>query len=119
MAVELTEQNFQTTIDNNSIVFVDFWAEWCGPCRSFAPIFEAAAEKHTDIVFGKLDTEAQRGLASYFQIRSIPTLMIFKEKIIVFQQAGALPAPALEDIIQKVRDLDMEMVRAKMAEQKH
>lgn len=115
--VHLSEKNFQEIIDNNSIVVVDFWAEWCGPCRSFAPVFEQSSEQHQDVVFGKVNTEEERGLAGYFQIRSIPTLMIFKEQIMIFNQAGALPGPALEDVIQKTRDLDMDMVREKIAEQ--
>ncbi len=113
--VELTKENFEDTILNNDIVFVDFWAEWCGPCRAFAPTFEAAAEKHEDIVFGKVDTEAQQELAGYFQIRSIPTLMVFREKVVLFQQAGALPAPAFDDLIGQVQSVDMVEVHSQIA----
>ena len=115
--VELTKDNFEETILNNDVVFVDFWAEWCGPCRMFAPTFEAAAEKHENIVFGKVDTEAQQELAGYFQIRSIPTLMVFREKVVLFSQPGALAAPAFDDLIGQVMAVDMEEVHRTIAEQ--
>ena len=115
--VELTETNFQDTIEGNDIVLVDWWASWCGPCRMFAPIFETAAAEHDDIVFGKVDTEAQRGLAAAANIMSIPTLMVFREKVLVFSQPGALPAAGLEDVISKVRALDMDEVHRAVAEQ--
>nr|VFK47131.1 MAG: thioredoxin 1/thioredoxin 2 [Candidatus Kentron sp. TC] len=114
--VTLTEQNFEQTIENNDIVFLDFWASWCGPCKTFAPIFEAASEKHPDIVFGKVNTEEQIALAQRFQIRSIPTIMIYREQVQLFMQPGSLPAAALDDIIGKIKELDMEDVRRQMAE---
>ncbi len=114
--VELTKDNLNEIIDNNKIVIVDFWAEWCGPCKSFAPTFEAAAEDHDDIVFAKVNTEEQQELGGMFQIRSIPTLMVFKEQIVVFSQAGALPASALADLVGNAKDLDMKMVREQLAE---
>ncbi|MDZ7678303.1 MAG: thioredoxin [Acidimicrobiales bacterium] len=115
--VELTESNFEETISNNDIVLVDWWASWCGPCRVFAPIFEEAAEKHDDIVFGKVDTEANQALAGGAGIMSIPTLMVFRENVLVFNQAGALPQAALEDLISQVRDLDMDKVHQEVAAQ--
>jgi thioredoxin 1 len=114
--IELTKDNLNEVIDNNSVVIVDFWAEWCGPCKSFAPTFEAAAEGHDDIVFAKVNTEEQQELGSMFKIRSIPTLMVFKEQIVVFSQAGALPASALTDLIKNAEELDMKMVREQIAE---
>ncbi len=114
--VKLTKDNFEQVITDNDIVFIDFWAAWCAPCRMFAPVFEEASEKNPDIVFGKVDTEDQPELAAYFNIRSIPTLMIFREKIGIFSQAGALPAAALEELITKVRELDMDDVRRQIAE---
>jgi len=115
--VEITRDNIEQTVQDNDIVILDFWASWCGPCRSFAPTFEAASEKHADIVFGKIDTEDQQELAASLQIRSIPTLMVFRDQILLYRDAGALPPAALEDLIQQVRDLDMDDVRAKIAEQ--
>ncbi|HEX7000463.1 MAG TPA: thioredoxin [Trueperaceae bacterium] len=114
---EITAETLEETITGNDIVLLDFWAEWCGPCRMFGPIFEKAAETHPDIVFGKIDTEAQRELAAAFDIRSIPTLMAFRENVLVYAQPGALMAPQLEQLITAVRDLDMEDVHAKVAEQ--
>ena len=116
-AMELTNENFQGTIDNNAIVLIDFWASWCGPCQSFGPIFEAASEKNPDMVFAKVNTEEQMELAAHFQVRSIPMLAIFKEQILVFAQPGALPASALDQLINQLRELDMDKVRADIAEQ--
>jgi thioredoxin 1 len=112
---EITKDIFNDTINNNNIVLVDWWAEWCGPCRSFAPVFEEASDKHADIVFGKIDTETQPELAAMARITSIPTLMAFREGILIFSQAGALPAKSLEELIGKVRELDMEEVHAALA----
>ena len=114
---ELTDSNFQETVEREGITLVDWWASWCGPCRMFAPTFEKASEQHTDVVFGKVDTEAQQQLAGAAQIQSIPTLMAFRDGILVFSQPGALPAPALEQVIQAVRDLDMAEVRQQLEEQ--
>ena len=115
--VELTRENFKDTIDNNGLVLVDFWAEWCGPCRMFAPTYEDVSERYPDAVFGKVNTEMQRELAQMFGIRSIPTLMIFRDQIIIFSQPGALPSSALEDVVQKAQALDMDMVREQIAKQ--
>ena len=117
--VDLAEANFEQTITDNDIVLVDWWAEWCGPCKMFGPIYEAAAEKHDDIVFGKVDTESARELAGAAGIMSIPTLMVFREKVLVFSQPGALPAAALEDIISQVRELDMAEVHRALAEREN
>ncbi|MEM7304339.1 MAG: thioredoxin [Pseudomonadota bacterium] len=111
---ELTSENFNDTIHNNNIVIIDFWAEWCGPCKSFAPTFETASENHTDVFFAKVNTEEQTDLAQACQIRSIPTLMLFREQILLFNQAGALAPSQLEDILEKVKELDMEQVRASL-----
>ncbi|MFP5255398.1 MAG: thioredoxin [Acidimicrobiia bacterium] len=116
--VNLTESTFEETVTKDGIVLVDWWAEWCGPCRMFAPIFDEASAKHTDITFAKVDTEAERNLSAAAEIMSIPTLMAFRDGILVFAQPGALPAAALEDLIGQVRGLDMDDVRAKMAEQR-
>ncbi len=113
--LEMTEQNFDSTVDRG-IVLIDWWAAWCGPCRAFAPTFEAASERHPDIVFGKVDTDAQRRLAGGFGIRAIPTLMAFRDGILVFAQPGVLPAPVLEELIGKVRALDMDAVRKELAD---
>ena len=118
MAVlELNQENFESSVLDNDFVIVDFWAPWCGPCRAFAPTFEAAAEKHTDITFAKVNTEEEQDIAASFQIRSIPTLMIFREKVIIYSQPGSLPASGLEELIAKVRELDMAQVHKEIAEE--
>jgi thioredoxin 1 len=116
-SIELTSENFDDTITTNDIVIVDFWAEWCGPCRMFAPTFEAASEKHPEIVFGKVDTEAQQSLAGAAGIQSIPTLMVFREKVLIFSQPGALPAPAFDELIDAVLKVDMAEVHKEIAKQ--
>jgi thioredoxin 1 len=115
--VEITQQNFKQNVEKEGIVLIDWWAPWCGPCRTFGPTYEKVAGKHPDITFGKVDTEAQPELAGSFEIRSIPTLMILRDQVLLFSQAGALPEAALEDLIKQVRALDMEKVRAEIAEQ--
>ena len=115
--VDLTSDTFESTVTGEGITLVDWWASWCGPCRMFAPVFQGASEQHPDITFGKVDTEAQPELAAAARIMSIPTLMAFRDGILVFSQPGALPAAALEEVIQAVRDLDMDVVRRQLAEQ--
>lgn len=115
--IELTKANFESTVSGDGIVLVDFWAGWCGPCQMFAPIFESASQTHSDIVFGKIDTENQRELAAAFHISSIPTLMVFREGVLVFSQSGALGAPQLDQLIAGVRGLDMDAVRTEVAAQ--
>ncbi len=113
-SIEITEPIFAETIDNNSIVFLDFWAEWCGPCRAYGPVYERVSEDFPDVVFGKIDTEAQPALSQSFGIRSIPTTVVFKDGIGVFMQPGALPEDALRDLVTKIQELDMDEVRAKI-----
>jgi thioredoxin 1 len=115
--VELTKDNFEQVVTDNDFVIVDFWAPWCGPCKGFAPVYEKLSEEHPNIVFAKVNTEEERELAGYFQIRSIPTLMIFRERVIIFSQAGALPESAMQDLIKQASDLDMEKVHQDIAEQ--
>ena len=115
--IDVTEDTFTETVENNDIVIVDAWADWCGPCKAFAPTFEAASEKHEDVTFAKLDTEANQGLSSALQIQAIPTLFAFREGILLGQTSGAMPPAGLEEFIQAVRDVDMEQVRADIAEQ--
>jgi thioredoxin 1 len=114
--VQLTQDNFATTIENNDVVLIDFWAPWCAPCKSFGPIYEKVSEKHEDVVFAKCNTEEERELAASFGIMAIPTLVAFSEKIIVFKQAGLLPGEALEELIGKIRELDMDDVRRQIEE---
>ena len=115
--VELTEATFSDTVSGNPIVLIDFWAEWCGPCRMFGPVYEKVSEANDDIVFGKVDTEAEQGLAGAFQITSIPTLMAIRDGVVLYSQAGALPEQGLTNLIQAIRDVDMDDVRAQIAAQ--
>ena len=112
--VELTEETLEKTVVENDIVIIDFWAPWCGPCKSFGPIYEEVSEKHPDIIFAKVNTEAEQAIAAHFQIRSIPTLMIFREQVVLFSEAGMLPAAGLEQVIGQVKELDMEKVKAEI-----
>ncbi len=115
--IDITSKTFEETIEKNDIVIVDFWAEWCGPCKSFSPIYEEVSNKFDDIVFGKIDTEAEQELGAHFQIRSIPTLMIFREQVVIFSQPGMLNAQQLEEVIGKVKEIDMKKVHEEIAAQ--
>jgi thioredoxin 1 len=115
--IELTKDNFESTIQQNSFVVVDYWAPWCGPCRSFAPTYEKVSNDHENIVFAKVNTEEEQEIAAHFQIRSIPTLMVFREQIVIFSQAGALPENAFRDLLAQASALDMEKVKAEIAQQ--
>jgi thioredoxin 1 len=115
--VDLTSENFEKTVNENPMVVIDFWAPWCGPCRGFAPVFEKSSETHPDVVFAKVNTDEQQELAGAFGIRSIPTLMVFREKVILFQQAGALPGNALEQVLSQAKSLDMAKVHQEIASQ--
>ncbi|SES74452.1 thioredoxin [Thorsellia anophelis] len=119
MAVlELNQNNFKETIENNNIVIIDFWAAWCGPCMNFAPIFEAASEEHPDVIFGKINTEQEREIAAAFNVRGIPLLMVFRDNIMLYSESGALPAAALNDLLTQVKNLDMDAVRAEVEKNK-
>ena len=113
--VEITKENFEEVVDNNDIVVIDFWASWCGPCKSFAPVFEAASDKYSEVTFGKVNTEEQMELAAHFDIRSIPTLMVVREKVILYSRPGAVPAQSLETLIEKMLAVDMAQVRSEIA----
>ena len=115
--VELTKENFEDVVSRNDMVIIDFWASWCGPCKAFAPAFEAASEKYPDIVFGKVNTEEQQDLADHFQIRSIPNVMLFREKVVLFSQPGAMPAAGIDSVIEQAKALDMAKVRQEIAEE--
>ena len=115
--IDLTKENFDQTINGGKTVIIDFWAPWCGPCRGFAPVFEKASEAHPDVVFAKINSDEQQELAGTFNIRSIPTLMVFREKVVLFQQAGALPGQALEQVLTQAKSLDMAKVHAEIAAQ--
>ncbi|MFD0774497.1 thioredoxin [Streptomonospora algeriensis] len=115
--IELTKDNFNETLTENEFVLIDFWASWCGPCKQFAPVYEEASEKHNDLVFAKVDTEAQQELAASFDIQSIPTLMVVRDKTVIYAQPGALPKESLEDLIRQARDLDMDEVRKEIEKQ--
>ncbi|MEJ1297041.1 MAG: thioredoxin [Candidatus Sedimenticola sp. (ex Thyasira tokunagai)] len=115
--IELTKDNFEDTVSNNDFVIIDFWAPWCGPCRSFAPTYEAVSEDHPNVIFAKVNTEEEQEIAGHFQIRSIPTLMIFREKVIIFSQAGALPESGFRDLVEKASELDMAEVHSQIEEE--
>lgn len=114
--IDVTKENFEEIVAKNNLVILDFWASWCGPCKAFGPTFEAASEKYPDVVFGKINTEEQQELAGHFQIRSIPNVLLFREQIVLFSQPGAMPAAGIDSVIEQAKALDMDKVRAEIAE---